>query len=175
MRLPARGELRLHGITGACQFGDDAVDIGLLLFQPLDALVEFRKRDLELGHLPVAEIVEVEHLAHFLEREADLLAGEHIGKPRAVAPRIKALLAAPGRLEQALLLVEAQRARRDGEFLGQVANGEDVARRRVSGIKAGDQVGWTVVRASQFSHAAFLPKTAGQTDVRTRFGEEISM
>ena len=76
----------------------------------------FVKRDLELGHLPVAEIVEVEHLAHFLEREADLLAGEHVGEPRAVAPRIEPLLAAPRRIEQALFLVEAQRARRDAEF-----------------------------------------------------------
>ena len=72
----------------------DAVDLGLLPFQPLDALAEFRQRDLELRHLAVAEIVEVEHLAHFLEREADGLAGQHIGQARAVAARIEPLLAA---------------------------------------------------------------------------------
>ena len=93
-------KLRSHSITGTCQFGDDAVDLGLLPFEPLDALVEFLQRDLELRHLPVAEVVEVEHLAHFLEREADRLAGEHIGEPRAVAPRVEALLAAPRRIER---------------------------------------------------------------------------
>ena len=138
---PRGGKLRFHSITGTCQFGDDAVDLGLLPFEPLDALVEFLQRDLELGHLPVAEVVEVEHLAHFLEREADRLAGEHIGKPRAVAARVEALLAAPRRIEQALLLVEAQRARRDAEFLGEIADGEDVAPARRTGIGAGRKIG----------------------------------
>ncbi len=77
--------------------------------------------NLELGHLPVAQIVEVEHLAHFLKREANRLAGQHVGQPRAVASGIEPLLAAPGGVEQSLLLVEAQRARRDGEFPGEVA------------------------------------------------------
>src|ERR1700752_1110816 len=155
---PTRSKLLSHHIPCPRQFGDDAVDIGLLLFQPLNALVEFRKRDLELGHLPVAEVVEVEHLAHFFEREADLLSGEPAGEPSAIAPRIEALFAARGRLQQTLLFVEAQRARRDSEFLGQVANGEDVAGGRLPGVKANNQVGWTVIRASQFSHAA-IPMT----------------
>ena len=114
-------------ITCTRQFGDDAVDVGLLPFEPLDALAEFCERDLELRHLPVAKVIEVEHLAHFLEREADRLAGEHVGEPRPVAPRVEPLLAAPRRVEQALLLIEAQRARGDAEFLGEVADCEDVA------------------------------------------------
>ena len=132
---------RSHSITGTVQFGDDAVDLGLLPFEPLDALIEFLQRDFELRHLPVADVVEVEHLAHFLEREADRLAGEHVGEPRAVAPRVEALLAAPRRIDEALFLVEAQRARRDAEFLGEIADGEDVAAARRAGIRARCKIG----------------------------------
>src|SRR5882757_2048689 len=88
---PARGELFPHSITCTCQFGDDAVDLRLLPFEPGDPFAEFRQRDLELGHLPIAEVIEVEHLAHFLERKADRLAGKHIRKPRAVAAGIEPL------------------------------------------------------------------------------------
>src|SRR6185369_1405527 len=72
---------------------------------------------------------------------------------RAVAPRIEPLLAAALGIDEALLLVEAQRARRDGEFPGQIANGEDVAAACVSGFETGDQVGDAIIRAFQFGHA----------------------
>ena len=91
-RVPTRFKLRLHHITRTRQLGDDAINIALLPFEPFDAFAELRQRDLQLGHLPVAEIVEVEHLAHFLEREADGLAGKYVGEPRAVAPGVEPLL-----------------------------------------------------------------------------------
>src|SRR5262249_5708799 len=90
---PARGELCLHSSTRTCQPGDAAAVLALLPLEPLDPLGKFLQRNLELGRLPVAHIIEVEHLAHFLEREADRLAGENIGESRAIPARIEPLLA----------------------------------------------------------------------------------
>src|SRR4051812_30570373 len=95
---PTCGQLRLHHITRTRQFGDHAVNVAFLLFQPLDASPEFRKRTLDLGHRPAPETREVEHPARDLNREADLLARQHVGGPRAVAPRIEPLLATPRRI-----------------------------------------------------------------------------
>src|SRR5262249_28353465 len=106
----------------------------LLALQPRDALAELDARDLELGLLPVADIVEVEHLAHLVEREADIAAHQDVLQAGAVAPAVAAFLAIPPRAEQPLLLVEAQRARRHAAFPAEVANGENLAafRRQVT-------------------------------------------
>src|SRR5439155_14772117 len=177
---PTCRELRFHYITGASQLGDNAIDVVFLMFEPLDTLAEFCERDLELGDPTVAQIVEIEHLAHFLEREADRLAGEHIGQPRAVAAGVEPLLAAPRGVEQALLLIEPQRARRDAEFLGEIADGENVTLRR-SGVEAGNQIRNPAIGAFQLGHVSSrallsrMPKHTSSLRKRKVLAQNFSM
>ena len=60
----------------------------------------------------VAEVVEIDHLADLGEAEADPLAAQDPGEPRAVAPAIDPGQALAARRDQPLILVEAKRARR---------------------------------------------------------------
>src|SRR5262249_16303536 len=76
---PARGHLAPPPIAPTGTVGEVAATFAFLPLEPLDPFAEFLQRDLELGRLPVPDIIEVKHLAPFLEREADRLASEHVG------------------------------------------------------------------------------------------------
>ena len=99
------------------------VDVDLLPLQRVDALGEFLARVHELRHRRRHGRVEIEDLADLGEREADAAAAQDQDDAGAVARRIDARLAAPLRRDQALVLIEAQRARGDAEFLGELADG----------------------------------------------------
>src|SRR5688572_33506790 len=80
------------------------------------------------GHPPlspalVAEVVEVEHFADFVEAEADALAAQDPAQRRPVAIRIEARGAAALRRDEPLVVVEAQRPGRYPERLAKLADG----------------------------------------------------
>src|ERR1043166_3120827 len=143
--LGAGGEHRLDLEARPREFRDGTVDFRALLLEARDAFLEFGEGDLELRASPVAEIVEVEHLAHLFEREADTLAHQHVAQPRAVAPAVEPLLAVAARREQTLLLIEAQRPRAHLELPREVADGEDLTAGGAP-IEAGHQIGVTALR-----------------------------
>ena len=76
-------------------------------------------------------IVQVDQLLDLLQRQAEPLAAQRELQPRAVALRVDALAAGAGRFEQADVLVEADRARRDVELARQL--GDRVRRGERSG------------------------------------------
>jgi len=121
-------ETPLDDFAHAFKFHDCLVDRELLHFQPVDLIAKTLRGDGELCRLPVAEIVEIEHSANFLQRKAYGFAEEHKLQPRTVAAAVNAILSvAPGR-EQLTLLIETERARGDAEFARQIANAKRLLR-----------------------------------------------
>ena len=104
------------------EFGDRGIEVGALLLHLADVLAAFLDRHAALFDPAVAEIVEVDHLADLAEAEADVLGAHDPREPRAVALRIDPRQTHAARCDQALVLVEAQRARGAVEFLGQVGD-----------------------------------------------------
>src|SRR5690606_10054833 len=98
----------------------------------------------------VAEIVKVDHLADVGQAEADPLAAQDPGEAGAVAPAVDAGHADPLRRDQPLILIEAQRAGGDAEFVAQFGD-------RVGARLA---VGLTIVGMERVGHAAdYFPFT----------------
>src|ERR1700680_928247 len=137
--LPARGEHGFDRLAGAAELDNGPLDLRLLVLQPADPFLELAEGDPELRHLAVAEIVEIQHLPDFLEREADCLAPQHVFAPRTVTPAVEPPLPVAAGRDQSLLLVEAQGAGADGEFLRQLADREDFPPCR-TGIEAGSEI-----------------------------------
>src|SRR3954469_24250106 len=77
---------------------------------------------LELRAVVAARLVHVDELADLGEREAEALSAQRQLEPGAVAGRVDAPLALAARREQALGLVEPDRARRDVELLREFAD-----------------------------------------------------
>ena len=75
-----------------------------------------------LGPAAVADVVKVEQFLDLGEAEADPLAAQDPGQPGAVAVGIEPLRAAPLGRDQRLILVEAERAGGDAEFVAQLAD-----------------------------------------------------
>ncbi len=76
-------------------------------------------------------LVHVDQLADLGQRQAEALAAQRELEPGAVARRVDAPLALAARREQALVLVEADRARRDFELARQFADRKLAALRRL--------------------------------------------
>ena len=89
-------------------------------------LVRFQHGEeaLELRPLVAAGLVHVDQFADLGKREPEALAAQRELEPGAVAQRVDAPLAVAPRREQPLVLVEADRARRDVELAREVADGE---------------------------------------------------
>src|ERR1700687_2431311 len=138
-RLPARGEYGFDRLAGAAELDNGPLDLRLLALQPADPFLELAEGDPQLRHLAVAEIVEIQHLPDFLEREADCLAHQHVFEPRTVTPAVEPPLPVAAGRDQALLLVEAQGSGADGEFPRQLADREDFPPCR-TGIEAGSEI-----------------------------------
>src|SRR6202162_2720190 len=137
--LPARGEHGFDRLAGAAELDNGPLDLRLLALQPADPSLELAEGDPQLRHPAVAEIVEIQHLPDFLEREADRLAHQHVFEPRTVTPAVEPLLPVAAGRDQSLLLVEAQGSGAGGEFLGQLADREDFPPRRTR-IEAGSEI-----------------------------------
>jgi hypothetical protein len=99
-------------------------DIGPLLQQARPVLFKHREEALELRALVAPGLVHVDQLADLGQREAEALAAQGQLEAGTVARRVDAALAVALRREQALVLVEADRARRDVELARQFADGE---------------------------------------------------
>src|ERR1700674_2109442 len=110
----------------AIELGDRPVDVAPLPLQTIDLFEKAGVGDLQLGLLPVAEIVKIEHRTDLLEGEADALAHDRELEPYPITPAVDALLPFPLRRQQSALLVEAQRSRRHAELAREVADGESL-------------------------------------------------
>src|SRR5947207_6022372 len=156
------------------ELADGALDFRFLVMQAADLFLELSERDAQLRHLPVAQIVKIEHLPDFLEREADRLAHQHIPQPGAVAATVEPVLSVPAGRDQGLLLIEAKGPGADAEFLGQLADCEDFlpGRARVEAVRKARNGGPGIPRGSAFGmdfrlHDAISPAMLGPARCRT--------
>src|SRR5262245_21919754 len=113
--------------------------MGFDVLEFVDVLVEIAAPALELGdvqaaaaqklaqllHAGAIDLVEVEQLLDLGEREAEAVAAQDPRQPRTVAGAVKSRQPMAARLDQPLLLVEADGARRDGELARQFGDAID--------------------------------------------------
>ncbi len=128
-----RGGLgRLDHGDEALELVDRGVDVELLLGEQVDPGAAFFEREAALRGAVVVDVVKVDHLADLGEREADPLAAQDPGEAGAVAPRIDAGQALALRRDQALVLVEAERAGGDSELVAKLGDGVALRRPRLA-------------------------------------------
>src|SRR5579859_7347624 len=107
--LLERGDLRQLGL-----------EVAALLLQQRLVLLEHGEEARQLRALVASRLVHVDQLANLRQRQAEPLAAQRQLQARAVAQGVDAALALAPRREQALVLVEADRARGDVEFAREV-------------------------------------------------------
>jgi len=125
------------------------VEIGALALQISDVELAAAQQFAQLLEAGAVDLIEIEQLADLRQREAEALAAQDPAEPRPIAGRIESGRAVPARLDQPLVLVEADRARRDREFARQFGDAVDalrVSRRRRLGRVA---IGPTCVSGSR--------------------------
>src|SRR5215470_2164238 len=135
----------LSSSVSVVAFGIDAAllelgaDLGLDFLEFVDVCVEIVTLVLEIGdvqaaaaqelaqllHAGAVDLVEVEQLLDLGERKAQALAAQDPRQPRAVAAAVEPSQALAARLDQALVLVEADGARRDRELAGELGDAID--------------------------------------------------
>jgi hypothetical protein len=104
--------------------GQLRLDVRPLLLQARLVGFQHRQEALELGALVAPGLVHVDQLADFRQREPEPLAAQGELEAGAIARGVDpARAGAPGS-EQAVVLVEADRARRDVELARQLADGK---------------------------------------------------
>jgi len=106
------------------QLGKLRFYVGPLLQQVRPVRFEDREEARQLRPLVAPRLVHVDQFADLGQRQAEALAAQRQFQARAVARRIDAALAGALGREQAVVLVEADRARRDVEFARQLADGK---------------------------------------------------
>jgi hypothetical protein len=116
------GQALFEAGAGFAQFDQGAVDVLALLLQRVGALAELLQRPGHLGRAVVVLVVEVQQFADFRQRQAHALAAQDQLQADAVLVGIDAVEAFAGRRQQALVLVEAQRAGRGFELVAQLAD-----------------------------------------------------
>ena len=121
------------------QFG---AHLDLHLLELVDVRVEIAAPALQIGDVQAAatqklaqllqagavDLVEIEKLADLGQREAEPLAAQDPREPRAIAGAVEPGQALAARLDQAFILVEANRARRDRELAGEFGDAVDALR-----------------------------------------------
>src|SRR3989442_5484317 len=112
----------MDALLEGLDLGELRLDVGALLQQALAVGSEHLAEALELRPLVAPRLVHVDQLADLGERQAEALAAQRELEARAVARRVDAPLAVAPRREQSLVLVEADRARRDVEFAPELAD-----------------------------------------------------
>src|SRR5262249_52565343 len=122
---PARGarveELPRLALEAA-DLPEDLVDLVALPLELLAPRGERGDEFPELRPLVGRRIVELEHLPHVGEREPEALAAQDGLQAHKVALGVDAAAAVAARREQSLVLVETDRARRDVELAGEIAD-----------------------------------------------------
>ena len=101
------------------------VEIATLAFEIGDVQPAAAQQLAQLLHAGAVDLVEVEQLADLGEREAQPLAAQDPAQPRAVAGSVQPRQALAARLDQPLVLVEADGARRDRELAGEFGDAVD--------------------------------------------------
>ena len=133
------GELALgDGVVdrgdAAAQLDQRILDVDLLALELVQLLLELLARVQRLRHAAVVvRVVEIEDLADLGEAEADAAAAQDQDDAGAIAAGVDASLAAPLGRNQAFIFVEAQRARGDVKFLGELTDRESATLVRYSG------------------------------------------
>ena len=103
---------------------DRLIDLAALGLEGLDALLELAQGLGVLGDQIVVALIEIEDVADLGQRQADMLAAQDEGKPRAVTIGVDARLAFAARRQQALLLVVAERPRGRSELAAELGDRE---------------------------------------------------
>src|SRR6516225_2475869 len=121
-------ETAFDGGVDDAQFRQRSVDVRALLLEFRDRLGGLVQHVLHLhGAALAVRAVEIEVVLDLGQRRADRLGAQDQLQPRAVAPRVDARAVDAARREQALVLVEAQRARRDVELPAELGDAEQLA------------------------------------------------
>ncbi len=114
----------LHPRAADLQQFDCFVDVLPLAFESDQALVELAQRLGVLRRFSVALAIQFQDLADLVERQPDPLAAQDQLQAGAVAIRVNPIEPLPGRSEQPLVLVEAQRSWGGFELTAQLADRE---------------------------------------------------
>src|ERR1700676_233521 len=110
--------------------GEDDRDVLLLLIEHGAALRKHLQEFDQLRPLPLGRLVKVEQLADLAQRKAEALAAQNQLDAHSLALGVDAPLSRAPRGKQAFTLVEADRARREREFLGELGNAVGTGFRR---------------------------------------------
>jgi len=106
------------------KFGNGRINVFALMIERINAFVKPLQHINQRRRILIGDRFHIQHLADFIERETNAFAAQNQHQPRAVRNGIDARRAFATRAEQAFLLVEPQRARRDIEFGCKVADGK---------------------------------------------------
>src|SRR5436190_2927662 len=112
------------------EFGDVGVEIAPLAFEIGDVKPAAAQQLAQLLQAGAVDLVEVEQLLDLGEREAEPLAAQDPAEPHPVVRAVEPRQSLAARLDQPLVLVEADGARGDGELAGQL--GDAVYARRIA-------------------------------------------
>jgi hypothetical protein len=107
---------------------DVRVEVPALAFQVRDVQPAAAQKLAQLLQAGAVDLVEIEKLADLGQREAEPLAAQDPGEPRAIAGAVEPGQALAARLDQAFILVEANRARRDRELAREFGDAVDALR-----------------------------------------------
>ncbi len=99
-------------------------DILALLFDDAPTLRQHGQKTPQLGRRIACAVVHAEQLEDLRQRQAKTPAAQDEPEAGAVALYIDASMPGAGRRQQAFVLVEADRARRDSEFAGKIGDAE---------------------------------------------------
>src|SRR5215472_1247275 len=117
-------ERLVDGADRTAEFAEGLFDVDLLPLECRNTFLELLSRVQDLRPAAVMHVVEVEDLADLGERKADAASAQDENDAGAVARRVDPRLSAARRRDQPFIFVEAQRAGRDAELLGQLPDGE---------------------------------------------------
>ncbi len=151
------GQVLLDPLAGGAELVDRAFDVFPLLLENDDLLLEFLQGVGVLLHGFVVLAVELEDFPDFLQRQTHALAAQDQDQPGAVLVGIDPVHPVAGGGQKALVLVEAQRARRGFELRAELTDGESTFRTT--------QFGWHVFLPCHHScfAEAYMPFTSTST------------
>jgi hypothetical protein len=117
------------------EFLDMRVEVALAALEILDVQAAAAQQLAQLGHAGAIDLVEVEQFLDLGQREAEPLAAQDPAQPRTVARAVEPRQVLALGLDQPLVLVEADGARRDGKLARQFGDAIDALRvaRRLGG------------------------------------------
>src|SRR6266404_4124627 len=122
--LELGSDLALHFL----EFADMGVEVATLALKIGDVQAAPTQQLAQLLHAGAIDLVKIEQLLDLRQRETEPLAAQDPDQPRAVVRAVEPRQALAARLDQALVLVEADGARRDSELARQFGDAIDALR-----------------------------------------------